>query len=570
MLNITEATKQQYRNDNVHKEIEIRIPSANLTLHNEDIVSESVNLTESIESGNNLSFTGCIASVFKFSCVNLVQNIAGAYIEADIIADNTVETVPLFRGYVDEVTNPSHEEITTSVTCYDVLYKLSDTDVRAWYDGLTFPISIRNFRNSLCTRLNLTQEADYLPNDGISIQKTIDDKSISGLTLLKYICQINGRFGQINRNSVFVYRHLVEGTEALYPREDLYPDDDIYPADENALESINKAHYKKVSFEAYRVNTITKVQLVNKDGEIVARAGSGSNAFTVQNNPLLYDLATATLNGVATNLYNSVKGLWYVPATVDSIGLPYVECGDFVLVAARYSIVRAYVLNRTLKGIQSLDDRYEAKGTLNQPIYKPNIQTQVVANTSKITSEVSRAKTAESGLSTSISNESSRARSAESGLQSNINNEASTRANQINAVNIRCDTLNAQDAQIVNLVAQKANITDLNATNATIGNLSAQVANVNNLVANKANISDLNATNARIGNLEATRVTAQQVQAYVGSFNFVTASQVTTAVNSALQGQITCGTLRASSIQIYDGSGYTGLYTLLDRRYQRR
>lgn len=559
MLNILEDTKQQYRNDNVHKELEIRIPSANLTLHNEDIVSESVNLTESIESGNNLSFTGCIASVFKFSCVNLVQDIAGAYIEADIIADDTEETIPLFRGYVDEVTNPSHEEITTSITCYDVLYKLSDTDVRAWYDGLTFPITIRNFRNSLCTRLNLTQEADYLPNDGISIQKTIEDKSISGLTLLKYICQINGRFGQINRYGVFVYRHLVEGTEALYPREDLYPAEDIYPADENALESVNKAHYKKVSFEAYTVNTITRVQLVNKDGEIVARAGSGSNAFTVQNNPLLYDLATSTLNGVATNLYNTVKGLWYVPATVDSIGLPYVECGDFVLVAARYSIIRAYVLNRTLKGIQSLDDRYEAKGTLNQPTYKPNIQTQVAANASKITSEVTRAKTAESGLSNSISSESSRARSAESGLQ-----------NGINSVNIRCDQLNAQDAQIANLVAQKANITDLNATNATIGNLSAQVANVGNLVANKANISDLNATNARVGNLEATRVTAQQVQAYVGSFNFVTASQVTTAVNSALQGRITCGELRTGSISIYDGSGYTGLYTLLDRRYVRR
>lgn len=570
MLNVLEDTKQQYRNDNVHKELEVRIPSANLILRNEDIVAESVNLTESIESGNNLSFTGCIASVFKFSCVNLVQDIANAYLEADLIADDTEEAIPLFRGYVDEITNPSHEEITTSITCYDTLYKVSDYDVRSWYDSLTFPITIRNFRNSLCTRLGIEQVADYLPNDSIAIQKTIEDKSIPGITLLKYICQINGRFGQIGRDGKLIYRHLVEGTEALYPREDLYPDDDVYPADENALESINKAHYKKVSFESYRVNSITRVQLVNKEGEIVARAGDGTNAFTVSNNPLLYELTTAVLNSVATNLYNSVKGLWYTPATVDSIGLPYVECGDFVLVAARYSIIRAYVLTRILKGIQSLSDKYEAKGTLNQPTYKPDIQTQVTANASKITSEVSRARTAESGLSTSISNESSRARGAESGLQSNINNEASIRANQINAVNIRCDTLNAQDAQIVNLVAQKANITDLNATNATVGNLSAQVANVGNLVANKANISDLNATNARVGNLEATRVTAQQVQAYVGSFNYVTASQVTTAVNNALQGQITCGTLRASSIQIFDGSGYTGLYTLLDRRYQRK
>ena len=306
MLNILEETKEQYRADSVHKELEIRIPGANITLRNEDLVSQSVSLKESIESSDNLSFTGCIASVFKFSCVNLVATIKNEYIEADITASDTEESVPLFRGYIDEVTNPSHEETTTTVTCYDVLYKSNNTDVRAWYDSLTFPMTIMNFRNALCTRLGIEQEPDYLPNDTISIQKAIDDKSISGTQLLKYICQINGRFGQIGRNGKFVYRHLVEGVEALYPREDLYPADDIYPADENALESINKAHYKTVQFEAYRVNPITKVQLVNKEGVITATAGSGTNAFTVQNNPLIYGLTTANLQSVASNLYNTI------------------------------------------------------------------------------------------------------------------------------------------------------------------------------------------------------------------------------------------------------------------------
>lgn len=512
MLNIQDSTKDQYRADNVHKELEIRIPSANLILYNEDIVAESVNLTESIESSNNLSFTGCIASVFKFSCVNLIQDIAGAYIEVDITADDTSETVPLFRGYVEDVTNPSHEELTTSVTCYDVLYKASNTDVRSWYDTLSFPISVRNFRNSLCSRLNITQAEDYLPNDSISLVKSIEDNNITGTQLLKYICQINGRFGQIGRDGKLIYRHLVEGTEALYPREDLFPADDIYPADENALESINKAHYKTVRFEDYRVNPITRAQLVNKEGAIIATAGSGSNAYTIQNNSLIYGLSQSVLNSLVSNLYNTIQGLWYVPATVDSIGLPYVECGDFVLVAARYSIVRAYVLTRTLKGIQSLKDRYEAKGTLNQPIFKPNIQTQVNANSAAITSEVGRA---------------TRAEAAEvSARTSAINSEASTRQSQINQVNIRCDNLSAKDAQIENLVATKASISDLNATNATVGNLSAQVANVGNLVATKASISDLNAANARIANLEATRATIAYVNSQVqrasqGTFNAI-------------------------------------------------
>lgn len=575
MVRVTDITKAAYKSDATSKDIEVRIPDANITLTNDDILFESLELKEAIEEGDNLSFTGCIASSFKIECFNLVDDtLEGMWIEADIVAHvddpDDEETIPLFRGYIDKVTNTTHEEFTTEIRAYDALYKICNADVTSWYNGLTFPISVKNMRNSFFTRVGVIQVDDYLPNDSMTVNKTIEDKTISGAKIIKAICQINGRYGRINRAGRFEYVHLVEGTEALYPREDLFPADDVFPSAENAQDQISKAYYTRISFENYQVAPITKVQLVNKEGQIVASSGSGSNVFTIENNPLIWGKTQAQLNSAALNLFNTVKGLWYVPSEVSSVGLPYVECGDFILMAARRSIVRAYVLSRVLKGIQALTDDYSAPGDKTQPIYIPSPQTQVEANAQAITTEVSRARTAESGLSTSISNESSRARGAESGLQSNINNEASIRANQINAVNVRCDTLNAQDAQIVNLVAQKANISDLSATNAAVGNLSAQVANVGNLVAQKANIGDLNATNARVNNLEATRVTAGQVQAYVGSFNFVTAGQVTTAVNNALQGQITCGSLRTGSISIYDGSGYTSLYTLLDQRYQRR
>lgn len=542
MLNILEETKEQYRADSVHKELVIRIPGANIILRNEDLVSQSVSLKESIESSDNLSFTGCIASVFKFSCANLIANIKNEYIEADITADNTAETIPLFRGYVDEVTNPSHEEITTTVTCYDIFYKANNIDVKAWYDSLTFPITIMNFRNALCDRLGIEQEPDYLPNDVIPIQKSIEDTSISGTQLLKYICQINGRFGQIGRNGKLIYRHLVEGTEALYPREDLFPADDIYPSDENALESINKAHYKTVQFESYRVNPITKVQLVNKEGAITATAGSGTNAFTMQNNPLIYEMSTANLQSVAINLYNTTQGLWYVPAKVTSIGLPYVECGDFVLVAAKHSIVRHYVLTRTLTGIQSLTDVYEAEGDLDQPIYKPTIEQKISANTQAIHTETSNRISA-------INSEASARANADA-------NEANIRANQISAVNVRCDNLVAKDAQIESLVATKASITDLNATNANVSNLSANVANIGNLVATKASIAELNAVRAKVNTIEANYVSTSRLNSW----------------GSTYTGYLSCGSLRVNGtsapwcqVNVWTGSAWR-TYNLLGYR----
>lgn len=507
MYSVNDETKSTYKSDSSHKELEIRIPDANIVLTNEDIVTESLELKEAIENSGNLSFQGCIASSLKFECFNLVdETLEGKWIECDITADET-ETIPLFRGYISEVTNATHEEFTTVIRAYDALYDINNKDVTAWYNNLTFPMSIQALRNSFFQFVGVTQAVDYLPNDGISVQKSIEDKVIMGATIIKAICQINGRYGRISRTGLFEYVHLVEGTEALYPREDLYPDDDIYPADENALESVSKAYYSQISFENYRVAPITKVQLIEKSGQIAATYGTGTNIFTLKDNPLIWGLSAQLLQSVANNLFNTIQGLWYTPSQIECVGLPYVECGDFVLMTARRSIIRAYVLARTLKGIQILNDSYQADGDRYQPTYVPDIQTQTNANAQNISNETERASSAERAEATT--------------RQKQINSEASTRQSQINAVNVRCDNLSAKDAQIENLVATKASISDLNATNANVSNLSARTANVENLVATKASISDLNAANARISNLQATKLSTGSLSSAISNLSRV-------------------------------------------------
>ncbi len=563
MIKVLDTTKSAWKSDASHKELVIRIPEAHISLTNEDICSESLELKEAIESSDNLSFQGCIAASLKVEVFTLVDDtLEGMAIECDITADNT-ETIPLFRGYIAEVTNATHEEFTTVIRAYDALYKINNTDVTSWYNALTFPMTAQAFRNSFFARVGVTQVADYLTNDGITINKTIDDKVIMGSKIIKAICQLNGRFGRISRTGRFEYVHLTEAAEALYPDEHLYPDNDIFPSDENAVDNVLKAHYQTISFENYRVASIDKVQLVDKSGAIVASTGSGSNIFTLKDNPLIWGMSQANLNSVCRNLYNTIQGLWYTPSQVKCVGLPYVECGDFVLMSARLSIIRAYVLSRTLKGIQAITDAYKAPGDKKQPVYTPDLQTQTNANAQKITNEANTRQT-------QITNEANTRQSqinaeattrqnqinAEAQARANAdNNEANIRAQQVQAVNVRCDNLVSKDAQIESLVATKASITDLQATNATIAHVNAQLVNTNQLVAQKASITELNAVKATVNYINA---------------RYITASQVTTAVNNALQGQITCGSLRTGSISLYDGSGYTNLYTLLDRRYVTR
>ena len=129
MLNVTEATKNAYKNFGSTKELSIVIikDGNTITLDNTKIVSQSLSLQETLEASENLTFIGCNASVLKFSCRDISDNIKGGNISVSVVADNT-ETIPLFTGIIDSVSNHSHEQVTMDIIAYDKLYKINNID----------------------------------------------------------------------------------------------------------------------------------------------------------------------------------------------------------------------------------------------------------------------------------------------------------------------------------------------------------------------------------------------------------------------------------------------------------
>jgi len=84
MLNIPEEVKTLFKADSVFKNFHVHFPNGEYTdLNNDDIVSESVEFTESLCSQQAFRFGLTEASEIKFTCVN-VPNIRGAVIECAI------------------------------------------------------------------------------------------------------------------------------------------------------------------------------------------------------------------------------------------------------------------------------------------------------------------------------------------------------------------------------------------------------------------------------------------------------------------------------------------------------
>lgn len=526
MINVTEETKTAYLDSSV-KAVTITVPNRNITFTNSDLVDESLSLTEQIETERNLTFKGCIASQLKFQVADIVTDLRGEYIEAKIQAGET-EEIPLFKGYIDEQNNLTHEDVITEFICYDVLYSVGGRNMQTWVDSLSFPMTVKAFRDSLFTTLGIMQETKTLVNDGLTISANILNflDNPTALELMRWICQLSGVFGQIGRDGQFKYRELKEITQGLYPSETTYPSDTTYPAVENAGIVIPLSKYTSVQYEPYFVEKITKVSIFDSEGIAEGNAGSGSNVLSISDNPIAFSV---NMMSAASAILAKVKALKFdAVISLNAIGFPYGECGDAYVCNTKKNIIRSFILNRTLKGIQALYDSYSSDNDRTQPPCKPTAQTGINANRKSILA-----------------------------IQADI-----VEINELKATKAEVGELSAREASFEQATAENFRVTgELIATKATIQELNAVNANLTNLIAQRATISQLDATNATVQTLTAKEanfetVTAQNFNAV--NYNVQNLSASVASLNTVVAQKIDADTVRANYMEVvnWTSSGY--------------
>lgn len=533
MVNVTQTTKDAYLSDTAHKAVTITFPNKNITFRNSDLVADSLVLTEAIETERTLTFTGCIASQLSFKIAEIVSDLRGEYLEAKIQAEET-EEIYLFRGYVDTQDNETHEDIITEFKCYDPLYKIGSKNMQAWVNSLSYPITVKNFRNSLFSNLGITQEVRTLINDGLTISanfKTFVDGP-SGTDLMRWICQINGVYGQFGRDGIFHYRELNALSEGLYPSETTYPGETTYPSAENAGTTILSSDYISLKYEPYTTDYITKVSIMDENG-IEHGYGTNGNVFVISDNPIAFCVNMTT---AARAILAKVDVVNHIPVVeMRCVGMPYLECGDTYLSYTRRYVCRTYILSRTLSGIQALFDSFSSDCDKDYPVPKVSQQNQINANKTEIKQTQEEVDEVDNRVST-VDNR-----------VTGVSNQV-TQLGTVVAQKANITDLNATNATVANLNATKANVSDLNATNANVNYLSANKANVSDLnatnlvVSGKASIEQLNAVNAGFGSLDADNITSGTVS---------TARLNMTDIASSLSSQsISCQTMSCRTLRV--------------------
>lgn len=371
---INSNLKEKYWDSATDKQMVISVVGTNQKIDNSMLEIGTFSLEESLCSESELKFGACEANCVKFTARNTAGNIIGKTISIEETIDGDSQN-PMPYGIFKVASDvPTADRTKRQITAYDAMYDIINTDVKAWYAGLSFPMTLKQFRDSFFAHLGIAQVETSLVNDSMTVNKTIvatqtddssavtEESSISGKTVVTAICEINGCFGNINREGKFEYVFLKAITSALYPAEDLFPSDNLFPSDANT-ESMT-GNYITFDYEDFQSKAITQLEIKTSEDNAGAIVGTAGNNYSITGNFLVSDKTGAELEQIANNLLPIMKQAVYTPIkSCTCVGNPCLTLGEPIRFNTTREIVETYLLQRTLTGVQSKRDSISAQGT---------------------------------------------------------------------------------------------------------------------------------------------------------------------------------------------------------------
>lgn len=371
---INSSLKEKYWDSATDKQMVISVVGTNQKIDNSMLEIGTFALEESLCSESELKFGACEANCVKFTARNTAGNIIGKTISIEETIDGDSQN-PMPYGVFKVASDvPTADRTKRQITAYDAMYDIINTDVKSWYAGLSFPMALKQFRDSFFAHLGIAQVETSLVNDSMTVNKTIvatqtddssavtEESSISGKTVVTAICEINGCFGNINREGKFEYVFLKAIASALYPAEDLFPADNLFPSDANT-ESMT-GHYITFDYEDFQSKAITQLEIKTSEDNAGAIVGTAGNNYSITGNFLVSDKTGAELEQIANNLLPIMAQAAYTPIkSCTCVGNPCLTLGEPIRFNTTREIVETYLLQRTLTGVQSKRDSISAQGT---------------------------------------------------------------------------------------------------------------------------------------------------------------------------------------------------------------
>lgn len=324
---------------------------------NENIDSEKMSLLETLCSDNTLRWGRCEASEFKFTIHSSVVPLEGTVLNAYLYFNNDASTLFKIGTYKVDSDVATALRTVREITCYDALLDVLNAEYIDWYNALDFDTvnTIKKFRDAFFTHVGITQKTVSLINDSVAVSK-LSTESLTGSQILNAICEINGRFGHIDRDGKFAYIKLEQNIQGLYPAVDLYPSPTLYPQKPKSTPIASGSYIPPLKYEKYKVPSITRLQIRTDDSDIGVVVGTVGTDYVIQGNFLTFNLTGVVLTGIANNILGEISGVVFQPFEVQMRANLCFEVGDAIRCNDDLTGVEGYILYRNAVGIQAIID----------------------------------------------------------------------------------------------------------------------------------------------------------------------------------------------------------------------
>lgn len=393
--------------DSIVKKWEVSCTDA--TFENRDIIELTFN--EAICSESQLAWGASEASCMIMRTTGLGGSLIGKWLNVTCTVNDVTYQIGKYKVLTD-VPNGARTERT--ITAYDALYDIINSDVAEWYNTLlpndNSTTTIGAMRHSLMQHFGITENVVTLVNDSVTVAKTLATNVLSGKDVIRDICEANGCFGHIDRSGKFSYVFLPKRQQALFPEEDLYPGQALYPnGGFNDFISVDKSYVVAGGTDStYMCEPVTKLNIRSTSADVGVTVGDGDNAFIIEGNFLLMGKTQEELETIGTRILGIISDVTYKPCNYTIVGNPLLEVGDGLTIRTGQATVYTLLLQRTLKGVQSLKDQISAAGLEKQIENVNSVESQIKqvrGKTNELTRTIDETRSALTDLDEEVASE---------------------------------------------------------------------------------------------------------------------------------------------------------------------
>lgn len=348
---IQEALKREFTTETGRpKNYTIKIKNGP-TYTGNNLSDGGVSITESLSSNNSFDLAAVEKPTIEFTLLNLERNIGllkGKEVELAI----TVGSMAMPAGtYIIDNAEKQNDHL-YNIKASGMLAKFNQ-DVSTWWNKeVQFPITHRNLLISLCNKVGIDYQLPqtYTNSNAVIAQRNMYVNEATGATFLGYLQEMAGCF--------FVTSRLLDNGRTLTIKKI------TQPTGTPGMVYTGSHYIGTVEIADYNIKKIDVLQIRATKDDIGVLAGNkdGKNPYLIEGNPLLYGMASADLQPIATAIFNELKDVQYIPFTASMMGVPYIEPGDTIQFnTPAGATIKTLLMKRTFAGTQFFKDALETK-----------------------------------------------------------------------------------------------------------------------------------------------------------------------------------------------------------------